>query len=238
MKFKYFINQLRQVIHWYDEHTIDRNSYKIGFSNGDSISMKYDLDCIPYMLGINIDYLIDSGFYKGSPYQICLDIVDNPSNFYYLIRFGYLDFNKVIGNLSKLNNYKEIFSFNKKNVLGVVKTFKRDEYLFVEKTNNDVVVKRVVKIGKDYLPVFSVVLDTLNNYDNSIKFLNKITRGNEVLGLVSCIKEEKEDEIVLSNDINIGMPKKEKDSLYSERIYQYEMMFRKTFNKVLRKRIR
>lgn len=108
------IDKIENCLNWFKNKEIDFNRYKMYLSNGEMIEIDYDLNCLPHLLGININFLRSTGLYKGSSIEILQSIIDNPNHLYNQFTNGHMRKTNVFSDYidQKLNNFQNICNIN------------------------------------------------------------------------------------------------------------------------------
>lgn len=157
-------NKIRELIAWYENNYIDTNVTKLFLSNGDSLKYNCQKHHVPHLLGVNIEYLLNTGLFKSnSAYDILKELCDN----YY--RFSEM----IINNKLKIEN---IFS---KYIYEKLKHFKNNisislnDTLFICKYNRDIAYYQ----GKEPLKMDYIILKqtedgTFLELDLTLKYNN------------------------------------------------------------------
>ena len=99
------------------EHKTDlsKKSYLMFLSNGDRIRVKIPKTSIPYLLGINTEYLKSTGLYKGmNSYEIMLDFIKNPNEAFQKHESGIINLDKILSPYinKKLDSLTENLNIN------------------------------------------------------------------------------------------------------------------------------
>lgn len=112
--FTNLIDRIDDCVTLYERKRMENTRFKLYLSNGEEISISYDLNSLPHLLGINTNFLRSTNIYEGSSWNILVDILDNPNKLYNQIKNGHIKpenvFSKQIE--EKLENFENICGIN------------------------------------------------------------------------------------------------------------------------------
>jgi len=198
-EFNDLIDQLDDCLMWYEKSNVEDVRYRMYMSNGEAINIEFSKQSIPHLLGIDINYLRSTGIYKGSPYSILEDIIENPNRLYGQFKSKNMEpelvFSKHI--YKKLNNFKKVCGINIFNIEFIVNYKSHNSYITGEqKLDGDYYI--ATKIDDDTLsivglkengnlhkPQTNIELD--KNDPDSEKFLSQLLT-NQILTSVQSLK--------------------------------------------------
>lgn len=198
-EFNDLIDEVEKCINDYERRNICNSRYKLTLANGDYVVVDYNDNCLPHLLGINIDYLRSTGFYKGNAFDILKDIIDNSQTLYQRIKNGIINpnyaFSKYID--EKLDNFNNICDINIFNLEFVAKYDSSKSYnTGLEKLNGNYYFAFTDQKNKNYLNILGVKKDPDGKYqpmtnlrfdkekDNTKEFLDKLLT-NQTITIVS-----------------------------------------------------
>lgn len=128
---------------------LSKKSYLMFLSNGDRIRVKIPKTSLPHLLGINTEYLKNTGLYKGmNSYEIMLDFIKNSSDAFQKHESGIINLDKIfspyinkkldslIENLNINTNCCEmICKYDRGKTYGYSADFDDMSYLILQKKN-------------------------------------------------------------------------------------------------------
>lgn len=164
---------------------LSKKSYLMFLSNGDRVKVKIPKSSLPHLLGINTEYLKNTGLYgnKGS-YEIMLDFIRNSQDAIKKHEENIIDLNKVlspyisvkidalISNLSINTNYCEmVCKYDKEKTYGYSEDFDDMAYLILQKKNDKYYVLKLAKTNdqyEQYYPMSNQVFDTYEELQENL----------------------------------------------------------------------
>lgn len=164
---------------------LSKKSYLMFLSNGDRVKVKIPKSSLPHLLGINTEYLKNTGLYGNkSSYEIMLDFIRNTQNAIKRHEEKIIDLNKVlspyisvkidalIDNLNINTNYCEmVCKYDKEKTYGYSEHFDDMAYLILQKKNDKYYVLKLAKTNdqyEQYYPMSNQVFDTYEELQENL----------------------------------------------------------------------
>lgn len=164
---------------------LTKKSYLLFLSNGDRVKVKIPRSSLPHLLGINTEYLKNTGLYGNkSSYEIMLDFIRNTQNAIKRHEEKIIDLNKVlspyisvkidalIDNLNINTNYCEmVCKYDKEKTYGYSEDFDDMAYLILQKKNDKYYVLKLAKTNdqnEQYYPMSNQVFDTYEKLQENL----------------------------------------------------------------------
>lgn len=118
IEFDTLLDRIGDCVSFYEYNRLNSCRYKLQLSNGEDIEIDYNLNCLPHLLGVNIEYLRSTGLYKGNAYDILSEILNNRNFLYGQLKSNNIKkdniFSKHID--KKLNSFRKICGINIYNI--------------------------------------------------------------------------------------------------------------------------
>lgn len=212
------LEKIDKCLEWYENREISDIRYKLFLASDKIIQICFPENCIPHLLGINIDYLRSTGHFNGSPYTILNDILNNPMRLYNLMKSGFLSKEQIFSKHieKKLSSFKSNCSVSIKNIEFIaeynsVNSYTTGEekldgdYYIASKSHDNSLTIIGFKENKGlYYPMTNIELD--DNSNEKDKFLNRLLKNQSITLIQSLIKsyysgyELKKDKFFYNND--------------------------------------
>ena len=200
-EFDKIVEMIKANVSYYENY-LTEVQYKLFLANKRVIDISYNKECIPHLLGINMDYLRLSGIYREkSAYELMKAFLNDSYKAYNSIS----ELSKLFSDYVFVKN--EIFADNLKIIIydiECVVEYKKErvygldtvecpcEYYILQKRNdkpNIILLEGIIKKGNVYVPQTSQKLD-LNNpkshevlkkilYHQNITFVNSLRYSND-----------------------------------------------------------
>ena len=124
------IEGIDNALGYYEDKGLENTKFSLNFSNGEFIYLKYGINNIAHLLGINTNYLMSTGIFKGNSYDILCDIVDNPGKLMRQIENGHIHESQIFSDYTeeKLENFRRICGVNIFDIEFIVE-YKKDRNL-------------------------------------------------------------------------------------------------------------
>ncbi len=128
---------------------LSKKSYSMFLSNGDIVKIKIPKSSIPHLLGINTEYLKNTGLYKGmNSYEVMLEFIRNADDAFKKHESGIINLNKVLSpyinekiealveNLNiNTNRCEMVCKYDRGKTYGYSVDFDNMDYLILQKKN-------------------------------------------------------------------------------------------------------
>ena len=159
---------------------LTKRKYVMYLSNGDSFKIDIPKSTIPHLIGINVDYLRETGLYKDiSTYDIMLDFIRNPKRAFKNHNEGIIDLNQVISpyidkkldsildNLIIKTNYCDmVCKYDKSKTYGYNSEFDKMDYLILQNKDDKYYVLKLAQSKEKgvYYPMSNQVYNTYEEF--------------------------------------------------------------------------
>ena len=226
---------------------LSKKSYLVFLSNGERIKIKIPKSSIPHLLGINTEYLKNTGLYRNmNSYEVMLDFIKSSNEALKKHESGIIDLDNVLSpyinekidalieNLNINTNYCEmVCKYDKGKTFGYSADFDDMSYLILQKKNEKYYVLKLAKAQDGtYFPMSNQVFNSyaecqeaLSSYliYQELTLLNNlfIYYNNSTIGKFPILewdrKQKLENLMKLSNDFGCT-PNVIADFIYSLKI--------------------
>lgn len=130
--FDNLFDRIKKLVDRYDNNSYHFNQYKIFLANGEKLFFEIAPSSIPHLLGINIDYLRSTNFFKSqNAYDILKEFLENSYSIYTKVKEGHLSLNSIFSDYIdyKLKSFEQIiYYFNPSDIEFICKYDKSKTY--------------------------------------------------------------------------------------------------------------
>lgn len=204
------LDAIEENLNLYLHNKVNIRNFSINLSNGESEYFNLHKSTIAHLLGINIDYLISTGFFYSSDksYDILLDLLNNRARLINLVKMGKINLGILFSDhiFEKNIIFRDLFNLDLDNFLFAsslisnrytnLNSSKDRPLLLAYKINSDEEEYRIVILSKLTLSKYRGILSH-RYYDNKQDFIKDIkyfTEGQEISFITSTKCYEKKDE--------------------------------------------
>lgn len=185
-EFDNVIDKIKNVISTYEKNVLSYNQYLFYLANGEQISFEIAPQFVPHLVGVNLDYLKSTGYFKiKEAYELLSEFLDNSYFVYKNIQNGHLTANRLFSKyiIQKLNAFDQIaYYFNPEDVefickydrtkayqLGLDKSYPFDYFIAKKDNEGNISALGLVKQGNVYNPMTNVYLPNDETQFSSLK---------------------------------------------------------------------
>lgn len=198
--FDSLIDHLKEIILRYENNVLHYNQYQIYFANGEKINFEILPQTVPHLLGIKLDYIRSTVFFKEQDaYKLLKEFLEQSYFVYQQVQKGYLSYNAIFSShiIEKIEAFeKNIYFFNPNDIefickydksrtfqLGLEKNYPCDYFIAKKGYKGELYILGLVNQGNKYMPMSNLFF--LNDENQMIKIRELLT--NQILTFPNSI---------------------------------------------------